>query len=84
MIMKKTKKKKDKNKIIKRREFILKFLNYFGFFSFVIMLSLGAILEDKCYTLDADTFMPLILLYGVFIVCLMCHLSAKWGASKGG
>lgn len=27
----KNKKKKDKNKIIKRREFILNFLGYFGF-----------------------------------------------------
>lgn len=80
----KNNKKKDKNKIIKRREFILNFLGYFGFFSIIAMMSIGAILEDKGYKLDADTFMPLILLYGVFIVWLMCHLSVKWGASKGG
>ena len=80
----KNKKKKDKNKIIKRREFILNFLGYFGFFSIIAMMSIGAILEDKGYKLDADTFMPLILLYGVFIVWLMYHLSIKWGATKGG
>ena len=68
----KNNKKKDKNKIIKRREFILKFLNYFGFFSVVIMLSLGAILEDKGYELDANIFVPLILAFGAFIVWLMC------------
>ena len=80
----KNKKKKDKNKIIKRREFILNFLGYFGFFSIIAMMSIGAILEDKGYKLDADTFMPLILLYGVFIVWLMYYLSIKWGATKGG
>ena len=82
--MKKTKKKKTKKEIIKRREFILNFLGHFGFFSVAIMLSLGAILEDKGYELNADTFIPLILLYGAFIVWLMYHLSIKWGATKGG
>jgi len=82
--MKKTKKKKDKNRIIKRREFILNFLNCFNFFSVFIMLSLGALLEDKGYELNADIFVPLILVYGAFMVWLTYHLSIKWGATKGG
>lgn len=82
--MKKTKKKKNKKEIIKRREFILNFISYFGLFSIIAMMFTGAILDDKGYEMDADTFMPLILLYGVFIVWLMYHLSAKWGATKGG
>lgn len=62
MIMKKMEKKKDMNKIIKRREFILKFLVYFIFFSIVIPLSVGAILEDKgkISITDADTYSTLI------------------------
>ncbi len=80
----KNNKKKDKNKIIKRREFILKFLNCFNFFSVFIMLSLGALLEDKGYELNADIFVPLILAYGAFMVWLTYHLSIKWGATKGG
>lgn len=82
--MKKTKKKKDKSRIIKRREFILNFLNCFNFFSVFIMLSLGALLEDKGYELNADIFVPLILVYGAFMVWLTYHLSIKWGATKGG
>lgn len=82
--MKKTKKKKDKNKIIKRREFILNFLGYFGFFSIVIVLSIGAILEDKGYELNAGLILTLTLVYGAFMVWLMYHLSIKWGATKGG
>ena len=82
--MKKIKKKKDKNKIIKRREFILNFLGYFGFFSIVIVLSIGAILEDKGYELNAGLILTLTVIYGAFIVWLMCYLSAKWGAAKGG
>ena len=64
MIMKKTKKKKTKKEIIKRREFILKFLVYFIFFSIVIPLSVGAILEDKgkILNIDADTYSTFIIL----------------------
>lgn len=80
----KNKKKKDKNKIIKRREFILNFLGYFGFFSIVIVLSIGAILEDKGYELNAGLILTLTVVYGAFIVWLMYHLSIKWGATKGG
>ena len=82
--MKKTKKKKDKSRIIKRREFILNFLGYFGFFSIVIVLLIGAILEDKGYELNAGLILTLTVVYGAFIVWLMCHLSVKWGATKGG
>ncbi len=84
--MKKTKKKKTKKEIIKRREFILKFLVYFIFFSIVIPLSVGAILEDKGKILntDADTYSTLIILYGSLMLLLTYLLSAKWGATKGG
>ena len=80
----KNKKKKDKNKIIKRREFILNFLGYFGFFSIVIVLSIGAILEDKGYELNAGLILTLTVVYGAFIIWLMYYLSIKWGAAKGG
>ena len=82
--MKKTKKKKDKNKIIKRREFILNFLGYFGFFSIVIVLSIGAILEDKGYELNAGFIATSTVIYGAFMIWLTYHLSIKWGATKGG
>ncbi len=82
--MKKTKKKKDKNKIIKRREFILNFLNCFNFFSIVIVLSVGAILEDKGYELNAGFIATSTVIYGAFMIWLTYHLSIKWGATKGG
>ena len=78
----KNNKKKDKNKIIKRREFILNFLNCFNFFSIVIVLSVGAILEDKGYELNAGFIATSTVIYGAFMIWLTYHLSIKWGATK--
>lgn len=82
--MKKTKKKKTKQEIIKRREFILNFISYFGLFSIVAVLLISAILEDKDYELNAGLISVLTLIYGAFIIWLMYYLSIKWGATKGG
>ncbi len=82
--MKKTKKKKTKKEIIKRREFILNFISYFGLFSIVAVLLISAILEDKDYELNAGLISVLTLIYGAFIIWLMYYLSIKWGATKGG
>lgn len=82
--MKKTKKKKTKQEIIKRREFILNFISYFGLFSVVAVLLISAILEDKDYELNAGLISVLTLIYGAFIISLMYYLSIKWGATKGG
>lgn len=82
--MKKTKKKKTKKEIIKRREFILSFISYFGLFSIVAVLLISAILEDKDYELNAGLISVLTLIYGAFIIWLMYYLSIKWGATKGG
>ena len=82
--MKKTKKKKTKQEIIKRREFILNFISYFGLFSVVAVLLISAILEDKDYELNAGLISVLTLIYGAFIIWLMYYLSIKWGATKGG
>lgn len=82
--MKKTKKKKTKKEIIKRREFILNFISYFGLFSIVAVLLISAILEDKDYELNAGLISVLTLIYGAFIISLMYYLSIKWGATKGG
>lgn len=82
--MKKTKKKKTKQEIIKRREFILNFISYFGLFSVVAVLLISAILEDKDYELNTGLISVLTLIYGAFIIWLMYYLSIKWGATKGG
>ena len=82
--MKKTKKKKTKKEIIKRREFILNFISYFGLFSIVAVLLISAILEDKDYELNTGLISVLTLIYGAFIIWLMYYLSIKWGATKGG
>lgn len=82
--MKKTKKKKTKKEIIKRREFILNFISYFGLFSIVAVLLISAVLEDKDYELNAGLISVLTLIYGAFIIWLMYYLSIKWGATKGG
>lgn len=82
--MKKTKKKKTKKEIIKRREFILNFISYFGLFSIVAVLLIGAVLEGKGYELNSGLILTLILIYGVFIIWLMYYLSIKWEATKGG
>lgn len=82
--MKKTKKKKTKKEIIKRREFILNFISYFGLFSIVAVLLISAILEDKDYELNVGLISVLTLIYGAFIIWLMYYLSIKWGATKGG
>ena len=79
--MKKIKKKKDKSKIIKRREFILKFIYYFSLPSIVIPLTIMAIVDGDG---DGEVVGIITVVYGVFIVWLMYHLSIKWGATKGG
>lgn len=75
---------KKNERIIKRREFILKFLYYFSFFSVLLAFIIGAYLEKKGKRPNIDIFMPSIIVYTFLIIGLMYFLSEKWGATKGG